>query len=133
LQKQARTLVDSQFSGIAKIQWARLRAEIGFVQEAVQQLTEAVPLLRARFPKRSYYFRSAGVQVARIFILANRFEEAKAYARESLEVVDRKSRYCDAVTALAEAEAISRKLPNEGKSLAEVQATLNKARKQLRP
>jgi hypothetical protein len=143
----------SPFTVQVQIRWARLRAETGLIQEAFKDLMVDLPKLRKVSPKGSYYLRTSLVQAARIFNLARHYEEAKACARESLEIMDQyhlpevdvrrpyplrligdaligQKNYRDAIRVLEQSEALYQKLPNQDKNLAELRGILSEARQQ---
>jgi tetratricopeptide (TPR) repeat protein len=75
-------------AAVSKMIWARHRAEMGEIRESVNQLREAMPVIRKAYRPPSLDLWVCLAAAARILNRAERFGEAEPYAREALAVVD---------------------------------------------
>jgi tetratricopeptide (TPR) repeat protein len=68
--------------------WARYRADTGETAQAIEQIGEAMPVIRRTYPALSIQRWTPAISAAHVFDLAGRFADAESYAREALAAVD---------------------------------------------
>ena len=73
----------------AELMWARFRAETGERKQALEQVHEAMPLVRKGVPPLASVLWTPLSASSRILSLAGEFAEAEALAREQLAIVDK--------------------------------------------
>jgi hypothetical protein len=73
---------------VSKMIWGATQAETGEIRESVNQLREAMPVVRKAYRSPSLDLWVCLAAAAGILNRAERFWEAEPYARESLAVVD---------------------------------------------
>lgn len=80
---------DHYRTALAKLLWARYRAEAGETKEAVGQAVEALAVARRALAPFSSSLWSPLYSASHIFDLAGRFTDAEPLAREQLVILDR--------------------------------------------
>jgi serine/threonine protein kinase len=75
-------------TALAKIMWARFRAETGETKEAVEQAREGMQVVRKASPPLSSVLWTPLTSASHVLNLAGRFAEAEPLAREQLAIVD---------------------------------------------
>ena len=75
-------------TAVAAMRWAQYRSDLGETNEAVQQVLEGMPAARGAYPPPSFDLCTPTFIAAHVLNQAKRFEEAEAYARESLTIAN---------------------------------------------